>query len=101
MLPVSIQVRQALGKLVLPVLLLLSVGVMIAGQVEKRATEKARMAVAGTLAPLWNMVSHARAGVADVSNGIRQACNGFVKAVRPFRHKITDDHSEVIRRRCH
>ncbi|MCH4092891.1 MAG: rod shape-determining protein MreC [Acetobacter peroxydans] len=73
MLPVSIQVRQALGKLVLPVLLLLSVGVMIAGQVEKRATEKARMAVAGALAPLWSMISQARAGVADVSNGIRQA----------------------------
>lgn len=50
MIPVSIQVRQALGKLVLP-LLLLSIGVIIGAQADKPLADRARMYVADALAP--------------------------------------------------
>ena len=44
-----------MAKLVLPALLLLSVGIMIGGQVEKPMADRARMYVADALAPLWNL----------------------------------------------
>lgn len=53
MIPVSIQMRQALGKLVLPLLVLLSIGIIIAGQADRKLADKARMTVADGLAPLW------------------------------------------------
>ncbi|MFT9258163.1 MAG: rod shape-determining protein MreC [Acetobacter sp.] len=73
MLPVSIQVRQALAKLVLPALLLLSVGIMIGGQVEKPVADRARMYVADILAPLWNLLAHGQNAVFGVVGGLREA----------------------------
>lgn len=65
MVPVSIQVRQALSKLVLPVLLLMSVGIIIAGQADRPLADKARMRVADVLAP-FGACCHAHRPIANV-----------------------------------
>lgn len=73
MIPVSIQVRQALGKLVLPVLLLLSVGIIIAGQADRRLADTARMYVADALAPLWGLIAHTQTDVSHLVQGVKDA----------------------------
>ena len=73
MLPVSIQMRQALSKLVLPALLLLSVGIIIAGQVDKRLADQLRMGVADGLAPLWSLISHTQSSMDTLASGLSEA----------------------------
>jgi rod shape-determining protein MreC len=49
----SIQARQALAKLTLPVLIALAVGLMLLGKADTVLAERARMALADTLAPIY------------------------------------------------
>ncbi|WP_242009948.1 rod shape-determining protein MreC [Acetobacter conturbans] len=57
MIPVSIQLRQALDRLLLPAMLLLSIAVMLLGWANQRFTTTARMATADVLSPLWSLVA--------------------------------------------
>jgi rod shape-determining protein MreC len=53
MLRLSIQVRQALGKLSLPVLIAAAFGLMLLGKADALLAERARMALADALAPIY------------------------------------------------
>ncbi len=57
MIRLSIPVRQALSRLTLPVLVALAFGVMLLGKADARLAERARMALADALAPLFGIVS--------------------------------------------
>ncbi len=57
MIRLSIPVRQALSRLTLPVLIAVAFGVMLLGKADTALTERARMALADALAPLFGVVS--------------------------------------------
>ena len=57
MIRLSIPVRQALSRLTLPVLIAVAFGVMLLGRADATLTERARMALADALAPIFGVVS--------------------------------------------
>ena len=57
MIRLSIQARQALAKLTLPVLIVVSFGVMLLGKADALLAERARMALADGLAPIFAVIS--------------------------------------------
>jgi rod shape-determining protein MreC len=57
MLRLSISARQALGKLTLPVLIAAAFGLMLLGKADALLAERARMALADGLAPIYSVVS--------------------------------------------
>ena len=57
MIRLSIPVRQALSRLTLPVLIAIAFGVMLLGRADAGLTERARMALADALAPIFGVVS--------------------------------------------
>ena len=71
MIRLSIPVRQALSRLTLPVLIAVAFGVMLLGRADAGLTERARMALADALAPIFGVVSQPIAtiheAVADAS----------------------------------
>lgn len=67
MLYLSIQARQALAKLTLPVLIAASFGLMLIGKADTLLAERARMALADSLAPIYAALAEP---LADVRNAI-------------------------------
>ena len=63
MIRLSIPFRQALAKLTLPVLIAAAFGLMLLGKADTFIAERARMALADTLAPLFSMVAEPLANV--------------------------------------
>jgi rod shape-determining protein MreC len=65
----SIQARQALGKLTLPVMIAVAFGLMLLGKADTLLAERARMALADALSPIYTVmaepVSHTRAVIAE------------------------------------
>jgi rod shape-determining protein MreC len=59
----SIPVRQALTKLTLPVLIAAAFGLMLLGKADALLAERARMALADALAPVFGLVAEPLAGV--------------------------------------
>lgn len=57
MIRLSVQARQALAKLTLPVLIVAAFGLMLLGKADALLAERARTALADTLAPIYVMVS--------------------------------------------
>lgn len=57
MIRLSIQVRQALSKLTLPVLILLAFGLMLLGKADALVSERARMAVSDLVAPMYSALA--------------------------------------------
>jgi len=57
MIRLSIQARQALEKLTLPVLIVVSFGVMLLGKADALLAERARMALADGLAPIYAVLA--------------------------------------------
>lgn len=57
MIPVSIQIRQALERVWLPAMLLVSVGTILLGKADQHLTDSARMAVADVLSPVWSLIA--------------------------------------------
>jgi len=53
----SIQARQALGKLTLPVLILVAFGLMLLGKADAVLVERARMALADALVPVYAVIA--------------------------------------------
>ena len=72
MLRLSIQTRQALAKLTLPVLVAASFGLMLLGKADALLAERARMALADTLVPIYAVLaqplSSVRATVAELGD---------------------------------
>jgi rod shape-determining protein MreC len=66
----SIQARQALAKLTLPVLIALAVGLMLLGKADTVFAERARMALADSLAPIYAAVASPLGAVRDGVAGI-------------------------------
>ncbi|MBO1361165.1 rod shape-determining protein MreC [Acetobacter sacchari] len=71
MIPVSIQARQALDKLLLPFMLLIAVGVILLGQADRNLTHAARMLVADVLSPIWSLIAEPGERVAAAVAEIR------------------------------
>jgi rod shape-determining protein MreC len=63
LISLSIPVRQALAKLTLPVLIAAAFGLMLLGKADTILAERARMAVADTLAPVFSVIAQPLAGV--------------------------------------
>lgn len=65
MIRLSIQARQALAKLTLPVLIAAAFGIMLLGKADTVIAEKARMALADAMAPIYVALAEPLAGVRD------------------------------------
>jgi rod shape-determining protein MreC len=65
MLYLSIQARQALAKLTLPVLVAAAFGLMLIGKADTLLAERARMALADSLAPIYAAVAEPLTGLRD------------------------------------
>lgn len=63
MIRLSIPVRQALSRLTLPVLIAVAFGVMLLGKADVSLAERARMALADALAPLYGLASQPLASI--------------------------------------
>ncbi len=63
MIRLSIPVRQALAKLTLPVLIAAAFGLMLLGKADAILAERARMALADALAPVFGVIAQPLAGV--------------------------------------
>ncbi|MBU6497637.1 MAG: rod shape-determining protein MreC [Rhodospirillales bacterium] len=70
MIRLSIPVRQALARLTLPVLIAVAFGLMLLGKADALLAERARMALADALSPIYSVlaepVAHGRAAVAEL-----------------------------------
>src|ERR1700722_19367102 len=69
MLRLSIQARQALAKLTLPVLIGLAFGLMLLGKADTLLAERARMALADALAPIYATLAPPVAALRDTIGG--------------------------------
>lgn len=65
MIRLSIPLRQALGRLSLPVLIAAAFGAMLLGKADALLIERARMALADALAPIWGAVQQPVSAVRD------------------------------------
>ena len=66
MIRLSIPLRQALSRLSLPVLIALAFGTMLLGKADALLAERARMALADALAPIWASLQQPVASVRGV-----------------------------------
>ena len=62
MIRLSVPLRQALAKLTLPVFIVASFGLMLLGKADALLAERARMAVADALAPLYAALAEPLSG---------------------------------------
>ena len=69
MIRLSIQARQALAKLTLPALIAASFGLMLLGKADALLAERARMALADALAPIYAALAEPLASVRDTIAG--------------------------------
>jgi len=65
----SIQARQALAKLTLPVLIAVAFGLLLLGKADTVFADRARMALADTLAPIYAAISEPIIGLRDAVAG--------------------------------
>ncbi len=72
MIRLSITFRQALAKLTLPVLIAMAFGVMLLGKADALLAERARMALADTLAPIFSFVAEPLARARDAAEDVQQ-----------------------------
>ncbi len=73
MIRLSIPFRQALAKLTLPVLIAVAFGVMLLGKADTLLAERARMALADALAPVFGLVAEPLASVQRVADEVNGA----------------------------
>ncbi|MBO6037547.1 MAG: rod shape-determining protein MreC [Acetobacter sp.] len=89
MLPVSVQMKQSLNRLILLALLLLSVGIIIIGQVNKPFTHKCRMLVDSSLVPLWNITLRIQPDINKFFVNFQQV------------HRLTDENRQLRAENTH
>lgn len=71
MFRLSIQLRQALAKLTLPLLVALACCVMLLGQADRRVAEQARVAMSDALAPLYSLLARPIDGLRGIAGETR------------------------------
>ncbi|AQU88097.1 rod shape-determining protein MreC [Komagataeibacter nataicola] len=81
-MPVSIQFRQALGKLVLPALILVACGVILLGKADRGLIEKLRMNTADLLAPAYGLVAWPQEKLRWVSGNLQDIRNLEAENIR-------------------
>ena len=72
MIRLSIPVRQALAKLTLPVLIAAAFGLMLLGKADALLAERARMALADALAPIFGVLAEPLASARGAAENVRQ-----------------------------
>ncbi len=72
MIRLSIPVREAIAKLMLPVLVAAALGLILLGKAEPRAAERARVALADALAPVFGLVAEPMDGVRQGIEDLRR-----------------------------
>ena len=72
MIRLSIPVRQALAKLTLPVLIAAAFGLMLLGKADVLLAERARMALADALAPIYGVLAEPLATARDAVDNARE-----------------------------
>jgi len=86
----SIPVRQALSRLTLPVLIAAAFGLMLLGKADSPVTERARMALADALAPLYGIVTAPLASVRTAVDGVHDLMN-----VRDDNARLRDENDRL------
>ncbi|GBQ43671.1 rod shape-determining protein MreC [Komagataeibacter europaeus] len=81
-MPVSIQFRQALGKLVLPALILVACGVILLGKADRPLIGKLRMQTADLLAPAYGLVAWPQAKLRWLSGNLQDIRNLEAENIR-------------------
>lgn len=92
MIRLSIPFRQALAKLTLPVLIAAAFGVMLLGKADTLLAERARMALADTLAPLYALASEPLARLRDMSDDLEN-----LWALRTENQRLRDENDNMRR----
>ncbi len=77
MIRLSIPVRQALAKLTLPVLIAAAFGLMLLGKADALLAERARMALADALAPLYGVIAEPLANTRTAIDNMRRMLTIF------------------------
>ena len=72
MIRLSIQARQALARLLLPVLIVASLGLMLLGRASPGVAEHARTALSDTLAPIDGVLAVPLHAVRDTAEAVRE-----------------------------
>ena len=91
-MPVSIQFRQALGKLVLPALILVACGVILLGKADRPLVEKLRMQTADLLAPAYGLVAWPQAKLRWLSGNLQDIRNLEAENIRLRAENVTLRH---------
>ena len=92
MIRLSIQARQALAKLTLPVLIAASFGLMLLGKADALLAERARMALADALAPIYAALAPPLASLRDSIAGATDLWDVRAENIR------LRDENELLRR---
>lgn len=90
MIRLSIPVRQALSRLTLPVLIAVAFGVMLLGKADALLAERARMALADALAPLFGVISEP---IATVHTAIADA--GGLMSLRDENIRLREENDRL------
>ena len=100
MIRLSIQARQALARLTLPVLIVASFGIMLLGKADALLAERARMALADGLAPIYAALAaplaHFHATVTETADAV-----GHARGKRPAARLKTRNCGAGSRSRWH
>jgi rod shape-determining protein MreC len=91
----SIPVRQALAKLTLPVLIAASFAVMLLGKADALLAERARMALADTLAPIFALVAEPLTRMREAALDVEQ-----LWAMRAENRRLRDENENLRRWRA-
>ncbi|MBV8912060.1 MAG: rod shape-determining protein MreC [Acetobacteraceae bacterium] len=92
MIRLSISARQALAKLTLPVLIAAAFAMMLLGKADALLAERARMALADTLAPIYGVVAEPLARVRDVVEDAEQ-----LWAMRDENRRLREENEQLRR----
>ena len=93
MIRLSIQARQALAKLTLPVLIAASFGLMLLGKADALLAERARMALADALAPIYAALAEPLASLARQPSPTPPTCG----TIRGENARLRDENEQLRR----
>ena len=92
MIRLSIQARQALARLTLPVLIIASFGLMLLGKADALLAERMRTALADTLAPIYAVLA---TPLSDIRDGVTEATGLW--EMRAENARLRDENEQLRR----